>query len=160
MSGIKRSLFVALAMAALAACGQSSEREPSAVGPTGMEIEPLTIVTDTGRHDFLVEVADTEEERAQGLMFRPPLEDNQGMLFELEEVAEQSFWMRNTPSSLDIIYIGPDGRIVSIARHTTPNSDTRLFSNGPAMGVVELRAGRAAEIGADPGDLVEHPFFE
>lgn len=160
MYGITRVFALILCAAVAAGCGQTSEAEAPAVGPTGMEIEPLTIVTDTGRHDFLVEVADTEEERAQGLMFRPPLEDNQGMLFELEEVAEQSFWMRNTPSSLDIIYIGPDGRIISIARHTTPNSDTRLYSNGSAMGVVELRAGRAGEIGAEPGDQVEHPFFQ
>ena len=82
------------------------------------------------------------------------------MLFEFPDSAERSFWMRNTPSSLDIIYVAGDGRIVSIARNTTPNSDTPIPSNGPATGVIELRAGRAAEISADPGDQIEHPFFE
>jgi uncharacterized membrane protein (UPF0127 family) len=67
--------------------------------------------------------------------------------------------MKNTPSSLDIIYIDPQGRIVSIASHATPNSETPLPSNGAANGVLELRAGRADEIGARPGDQVRHSFF-
>ena len=93
-------------------------------------------------------------------MFRPPLADDRGMLFQFPDSQERSFWMRNTPSSLDIIYIGADGRIVSIARNTTPYSETSIPSNGPATGVLELRGGRAAEISADPGDQVIHPFFQ
>ena len=81
------------------------------------------------------------------------------MLFEFEDAREQGFWMRNTPSSLDIVYIGADGKIVSIARHTTPFSEQSLPSNGPAKGVLEVRAGRMDEIGAKPGDTVRHPFF-
>ena len=92
-------------------------------------------------------------------MYRPPLEDDRGMLFQFPAASEQSFWMKNTPSSLDIIYINPQGRIVSIAAHATPYSETPLPSNGAANGVLELRAGRADEIGAKPGDRVRHPFF-
>jgi uncharacterized membrane protein (UPF0127 family) len=163
MSGIVRPVIVVLAALSLLACAQDGggggESGAQATGPSGLEIEPLTIVTDTGRHGFRVEIADDEAERARGLMYRPPLGDDEGMLFEFGEAAERSFWMRNTPSSLDIIYVGSDGRIVSIARNTTPNSDTQIPSNGPASGVIELRGGRAAEISADPGDRVEHPFF-
>lgn len=161
MFGIRRSVFIACVALTLAACAQNpggAGEQPT--GPSGLEIEPLTIVTDTGRHAFQVEIADDEAERERGLMFRPPLGDGEGMLFEFPESAERSFWMRNTPSSLDIIYVGPDGRIVSIARNTTPQSDTPIPSNGPATGVIELRGGRAAEISADPGDQVEHPFFQ
>lgn len=162
MFGIRRSFLAALAAVSLAACAQGAggASGEQATGPSGLEIEPLVIVTDTGRHAFQVEIADDEAERERGLMFRPPLADDQGMLFEFPEAAERSFWMRNTPSSLDILYVGGDGRIVSIARNTTPNSDTPIPSNGPATGVIELRAGRAAEISADPGDRVEHPFFQ
>ncbi|MNJ65727.1 hypothetical protein D3C77_617610 [compost metagenome] len=92
-------------------------------------------------------------------MFRPPLPDDRGMLFQFPQATEQSFWMHNTPSSLDIIYIDPRGRIVSIARHATPFSDAPIPSNGAANGVLELRAGRADEIGARPGDQIKHPFF-
>ena len=88
-----------------------------------------------------------------------PLEADRGMLFEFETAEEQGFWMKNTPSSLDILYIDPAGRIVSIARHATPHSEVPIPSNGAANGVLELRAGRADEIGARPGDTVSHPFF-
>ncbi len=125
----------------------------------GNPLEALTVVTDTGEHRFMVEIADDDAERQRGLMERPPLADDRGMLFQFPDVAERGFWMRNTPSPLDIIYIDPRGRIVSIARNATPNSDAVIPSNGPASGVLEIRGGRAAEIGAEPGDLVRHPFF-
>lgn len=146
--------FVGAALSSGAACAQQG-----ATDATGRPLEPLSIVTPTGEHRFMVEIADTEALRARGLMFRPPLEDGRGMLFQFPDTAERGFWMKNTPSSLDILYIAPDGRIVSIARHTTPHSEATIPSNGPAKGVLELRAGRAEEIGARPGDRVRHPFF-
>ena len=131
----------------------------TAQGPNGEPLEPLTVVTATGEHPFMVEIADDEMERQRGLMHREPLADDRGMLFQFPDVAERGFWMHNTPSSLDIIYIDPYGRIVSIAERVTPNSDAIIPSNGPAMGVLEIRAGRADEIGAKAGDRVRHPFF-
>ena len=128
-------------------------------GPDGEPLEPVVVVTSTGEHRFMVEIADDEAERQRGLMERPPLADDRGMLFQFPDVAERGFWMHNTPSPLDIIYIDPRGRIVSIARNATPNSDAIIPSNGPASGALELRGGRAAEIGAQPGDTVRHPFF-
>jgi uncharacterized membrane protein (UPF0127 family) len=142
----------------VAACAQQA----APTGATGEPMERLTLVTATGAHDFWVEIADEEPERQRGLMFRPPLEADRGMLFTWpgEPAREQSFWMRNTPSSLDIVYIDPTGRIVSIASHTTPQSEAPIPSNGPSNGVLELRAGRAEEIGAKPGDVVRHPYFK
>ena len=131
----------------------------TAQGPNGEPLEPLTVVTATGEHPFMVEIADDEMERQRGLMHREPLADDRGMLFQFPDVAERGFWMHNTPSSLDIIYIDPYGRIVSIAERVTPNSDAIIPSNGPAMGGLEIRAGRADEIGAKAGDRVRHPFF-
>ena len=129
-------------------------------GPNGEALEPLTITTSTGEHRFMVEIADDEAERQRGLMHREPLADDRGMLFQFPDVAERGFWMHNTPSPLDIIYIDPYGRIVSIAKNATPNSDAIIPSNGAANGVLELRAGRAAEIGAEARDRVEHPYFQ
>jgi len=129
------------------------------VDAAGQPLEPLSVVTASGEHSFMVEIADDPAERERGLMYRPPLNDDRGMLFQFPAATEQSFWMKNTPSSLDIIYIDPRGRIVSIASHATPYSETPLPSNGAANGVLELRAGRAAEIGAMPGDQVRHSFF-
>ena len=125
----------------------------------GDPLEPLTVTTSTGEHRFMVEIADDDAERQRGLMERGPLADDRGMLFEFPDVAERGFWMRNTPSPLDIIYVDPHGRIVSIAKNATPYSEAIIPSNGPASGVLELRAGRADEIGAKPGDRITHPFF-
>ncbi|WP_231379016.1 MULTISPECIES: DUF192 domain-containing protein [Brevundimonas] len=148
-------LTAALALALSgAACAQSTPMDEA-----GNPLEALTVVTDSGEHAFWVEIADTEEERARGLMFREPLADDRGMLFQFPDMAERGFWMENTPSSLDIVYIDDQGRIVSIARHTTPYSRQNLPSYGAAKGVLEVRAGRTEEIGAEPGDVVRHPFF-
>ncbi len=144
-----------LSLVLLTACaGAGTPKDAS-----GNPLEPLTVTTSTGEHSFMVEIADDDAERQRGLMFRDPLPGDRGMLFQFPDVAERGFWMHNTPSPLDIIYIDPNGRIVSIVRNATPNSDQILPSNGPASGVLELRAGRAAEIGAQPGDRVRHPFF-
>lgn len=155
MFATRRAALLVTMGLALSACG--GPKAP--VDERGRELEPLSIVTATGEHAFLVEIADDDVSRARGLMFRPPLADDRGMLFEFPDVAERSFWMRNTPSSLDIIYIDPQGRIVSIARHTKPYSEAPVPSYGAANGVLELRAGRADEIGAKPGDRVNHSFF-
>ncbi len=152
----RRGLLVALSgLVLLSACaGAGAPRDAK-----GDPLEPLTVTTASGEHRFMVEIADDDAERQRGLMEREPLADDRGMLFQFPDVAERGFWMRNTPSPLDIIYIDPRGRIVSIAKNATPNSDAVIPSNGPASGVLELRAGRADEIGARPGDKVSHPFF-
>ena len=150
--GILAVLSSAMLLAACAGAGTPKDAN-------GNPLEPLTITTATGEHKFMVEIADDEAERQRGLMFRDPLPDDRGMLFEFPDVAERGFWMHNTPSPLDIVYIDPHGVIVSIAKNATPQSDTVIPSNGPAMGVLELRAGRADEIGAKAGDKVRHPFF-
>ena len=150
--GIVAVLSAAALLAACAGAGTPKDEQ-------GNPLEALTITTASGEHRFMVEIADDDAERERGLMFRDPLADDRGMLFQFPDVAERGFWMRNTPSPLDIIYIDPRGRIVSIAKNAAPQSDTVLPSNGPASGVLELRAGRADEIGARAGDKVRHPFF-
>ncbi|CAN5268316.1 DUF192 domain-containing protein [soil metagenome] len=155
MTGLRRLILTGLLLV-VAACAPGSK---APVDAAGQPMEALSITTASGAHPFWVEIADDEAERQRGLMFRPPLEADRGMLFEFDAAGEQGFWMRNTPSSLDIVYIGADGRIVSIAHHTTPFSEATLPSNGPAKGVLEVRAGRMDEIGAKPGDTVHHPFF-
>ena len=156
MMWVRRSLLAGAAGAVLlSGCAGAG----SATGPNGEPLEPLTVVTSTGEHRFMVEIADDDRERERGLMHRNRLADDRGMLFQFPDVAERAFWMHNTPNSLDIIYIDPYGRIVSIAERATPNSDDLIPSNGPAMGVLEIRGGRADEIGAKPGDRVRHPFF-
>jgi len=156
---LSKRLLVALGLG-LSLLTAACAKDAGPVDATGRPLEALTIVTASGQHAFMVEIADDEAERQRGLMFRPPLEDDRGMLFEFPVAEEQGFWMKNTPSSLDILYIDPTGRIVSIASHAVPYSEVTLPSNGAASGVLELRAGRAEEIGAVPGSTVKHPFFK
>jgi uncharacterized membrane protein (UPF0127 family) len=125
----------------------------------GLKVERLDVVTRTGVHRFKVEVADTEPTRMRGLMFRTSMAADRGMLFDFKQVAGVSFWMRNTLIPLDMIFIAPDGRVVSIARNAIPRDETPIPSGGAVLGVLEVRGGRAAEIGAMPGDVIRHRIF-
>ena len=163
-----RTLAAFAGGAALVACspqtqaGAASEPTESAPAPaasvhpvSGLAVIPLTVTSGDERIAFSVEVADTPEAQARGLMFRTELGDNEGMIFPYDGTRAQSFWMKTTPLPLDIIYIGPDRRISNIAAETEPYSLDPVYSVGPVLGVLELRGGRAAELGIEPGDRVE-----
>lgn len=121
--------------------------------------EPLTVVTQSGRHAFQVEVARNDEDRAQGLMYRRSLAPDRGMLFDFQRVEPVSMWMQNTYLSLDMIFIRKDGTIARIAENTEPLS-TRVISSGePVLSVLEVIAGTARRLGIKPGDRIEHPLF-
>lgn len=131
---------------------------PQAAKPDAV-LEPLTIDTAKGPVAFQVEIADDEAEREHGLMYRTALAPDRGMLFIFEDAAPRAFWMKNTYIPLDILYIGADGRIVSIAANAEPFNETPIPSNGPALAVLELYGGRAAQLGLKPGDRVRHRIF-
>ncbi|HYD85904.1 MAG TPA: DUF192 domain-containing protein [Vitreimonas sp.] len=154
---IVRAVALTLVLS-VGACAQS-DTESKAGATAQVETEELTIETAGGPVRVTVEIADTEEERARGLMFRPPLPDNYGMLFHFQQPERASFWMRNTPSSLDIIFIGVDGRILNIAERTTPYSLESVPAVGLTRGVLEIRGGHAAELGLRAGDRVRHRIF-
>lgn len=124
-----------------------------------LKTEPLEVVTAHGVFRFTVEIADTFASRERGLMFRTNLAPDRGMLFDFKHAQPVSFWMRNTVIPLDMVFIGADGRIISIARNATPMSDATISSGGDVLGVLEIRGGRAAEIDALPGDRVENRIF-
>ena len=122
--------------------------------------EPLEIVTSKATTKFTVEIADTEETRNHGLMFRKSLAPDKGMLFDFKTPREAAFWMRNTLIPLDIIFITEDGRILTIARNAVPHSEVPIPSGGVIRGVLELAGGRAAQLGIYPGDRVKHRIFK
>jgi uncharacterized protein len=124
-----------------------------------LSVEQLEIVTKNGVRVFEVEMAVTEAEQAQGLMYRRELPDGKGMLFDLGEERPATFWMKNTYVSLDMIFIRADGTIASIAENTKPLSEARVYSNGPVRGVLEVVAGTAKRYGIVPGDKVGHRLF-
>jgi uncharacterized membrane protein (UPF0127 family) len=108
---------------------------------------------------FSVEMATTPEEKETGLMYRKELADGKGMLFDFSPEQEVTMWMKNTYLSLDMIFIGPDGRILRIAENTEPLSTRIISSKGLTKGVLEVPAGTAQKYGIRPGDRVGHPLF-
>lgn len=123
--------------------------------------DQLYIVTSSGRHQIKLEIADTEEKKRLGLMFRTELADGHGMLFPYDSPQEITMWMKNTYISLDMIFIGADGTVVRVARNTEPMSEEIVSSQRPALGVLELKAGAADKYGIIAGkSRVEHPYFQ
>ena len=90
---------------------------------------------------ILIEVAETPAAQAQGLMYRRTMPDRGGMLFVDPVESMRSFWMKNTPLALDIMFVDADGQIVNIVKRTTPFSEDQIESTAPAQFVVEVRAG-------------------
>ncbi|HPN37035.1 MAG TPA: DUF192 domain-containing protein [Melioribacteraceae bacterium] len=101
-----------------------------------------------------VELADNNLKRMQGLMYRKEMAENQGMLFIFEIQDLQSFWMKNTILSLDILYINVNREIVKIHKNTTPFSTESYPSEKPAIYVVEVNAGYTDKYGISEGDKI------
>jgi len=101
-----------------------------------------------------VEIAERATDRMRGLMFREQMDESQGMLFVFPVEEPLSFWMKDTPLPLDIIFLGADRTIVTIRENTVPFSETSVPSDRPAQYVVEVNAGFAARHRLAPGDRV------
>jgi uncharacterized membrane protein (UPF0127 family) len=116
----------------------------------------LTIHSANGEHRFTVQVAATPEQQEHGLMFYRSLAPNQGMIFPYDPPQPVSFWMKNTLIPLDMVFIRADGTIARIA-HAKALDETPVPAGEPVALVLEIRAGRAAELGIHEGDKVEWP---
>lgn len=143
--------IIAFACAAYAAIGEI----PQPI----LETSQLTIVTDDGRHDFEVELADDPDERRIGMMGRVALASDAGMLFDMGEPEVAGFWMKNTLISLDLLFIDEDGQILAIAEEAVPGSLRRISAGVPVRAVLELNGGQTDELGIEPGDRVRHELF-
>lgn len=148
------------AAAALFATGASCARDGAAAARASAAENVLTIVSGESEHQFRVELARSDEERSQGLMFRTELADDAGMLFDFgPEPRPVSMWMKNTLIPLDIAFIAKEGRIARIAAMTTPRTLTSIPSGEDVIAVLEVRGGRLGELGIKEGDFVRHPMF-
>ena len=133
-------LFVAFTLTAVAAC----EAQPR-----------VTILTKGGREvSFQVEVADTPSKRAMGLQYRKELGKDHGMIFLFPAESPQSFWMKNTPIPLDMIFIDRERKIVGIIEQTVPFSLESCSVGVPSQFVLEINGGLAKRHGIQIGDRV------
>lgn len=101
-----------------------------------------------------IEIAESDYERQLGLMYRTEMTENQGMLFIFPYQTYQSFWMRNTKISLDMMFINEKRNIVTIHKNTTPLSDQSYPSTEPAKYVVEVIAGFTDKFKIETGDQI------
>ena len=124
------------------------------------KIEPLTIATEGDAVMFTVEIADTEELRARGLMFRQRLPEDKGMLFDFGSPRPVSMWMKNTYIPLDMLFIRADGTIAYIAENTVPKSLDTVGISEPVLAVLELAGGTSRKHGFRSGDTVYHRLFQ
>ena len=127
------------------------------------QVLPITAQAIINERVIDLEVAQTPQQQAMGLMFRDALPDDRGMFFPFEEARIARFWMSNVPVALDMIFL-KEGKVVEIA--TAPPCDTEP-SNCPLYGpdtpvdsVIELRGGRAKELGLAAGDAIEIEFLD
>jgi uncharacterized membrane protein (UPF0127 family) len=117
----------------------------------------LVLKTATGDHNFNIEVATTDQERALGLMFRRSLPENAGMLFIYDPPQPATMWMKNTFIPLDMVFISAEGKVHRIESNAEPFSTAIIPSDGDVAGVLELNAGEAGKIGLKRGDKVIYP---
>ena len=92
---------------------------------------------------FNVEIADNNETRSKGFMWRENIPDGTGMLFVWKREAYRNFWMKNTPTSLDILFFDGDGKFLNVVEKTKPFSLDNIQSSEPSQYVLELMAGSA-----------------
>ena len=151
-------LLFALFLLSLTAAAQTAQppaielppETPEDFSPPSFPAVSMTMTTPLGEFPMLVELALTPASRQWGLMFRPELPDDYGMLFVMPQEGVLSFWMRNALSPLDIIYINSDNVVVLIAKGE-PLNETPLPSAAPAKFVFEIRQGLAEVYGIEPG---------
>jgi uncharacterized protein len=125
-----------------------------------MRRERLTLQTAQGEHVIDIEITETAEEKALGLMFRTSLADKAGMLFVYDGPQEIAMWMKNTYIPLDMVFITAEGIVHRIEARTEPHSETIVPSNGAVLAVLELAGGAAERLGLKRGDRVVHPAFK
>ena len=145
--------MLASTVAACAPSGPSPSRLTER-SPAGLQQMTLDIRSGAKTHRFTVEVARSAQEQETGLMNRPTLGPDRGMIFPYDPPQPVAFWMKNTLIPLDLIFIRADGTIARIAADAVPLSLALVPAGEPVAAVLEIAGGRAAELGILPGDRV------
>jgi uncharacterized membrane protein (UPF0127 family) len=146
-----RRFFLALSLFILASLAQAQE----------LQKNEITIFNKHGeKYQFIVDVAESEEDKARGLMYRKTLNVNSGMLFLHQRESSQLMWMKNTLIPLDMLFIDKTGKITRIVERTIPRSLNTISSRGKVLAVLELRGGTVSKLGIKTGDKVKHSAFK
>ncbi|WP_373693743.1 DUF192 domain-containing protein [Limnofasciculus baicalensis] len=138
---------------------------PPSVSPSPLnsgQMLPISAEAQMGNQQILLEVARTPQEQQIGLMYRTSLPDDRGMLFPFNPAQAVSFWMKNVKISLDMVFLR-DGEVKAIASNVPGCTSSPCPTYGPGVAidqVIELRGGRAAQLGLKVGDRVNIKFLD
>jgi uncharacterized protein len=134
----------------------ASDTSASPIAPMFTKQGECTITKPDGRQivSMDIEIADNDTKREIGMMGRPVMDERQGMLFVFEEEQMASFWMKNCPLSLDMIFINKLGEIVTICKNTTPFSEQAYPATAWTLLVLEVNAGFSDKYGIKEGDRI------
>ena len=146
--------LVAVAVAVLGAGGVSLAQGSAA----GCRADAIDLRGDWGRARFRVEVADTPETRARGLMFVEEMPQGEGMLFAYDAPQPVAFWMRDTLIPLDMIFLSPEGVVTRVHENAVPGDETPIPGGDGVQFVLEINGGLARAYGIEPGDAARHPL--
>lgn len=145
-------LILICALAVSVAGGRGASAQASACAADRIDLR-----APFGTVSFTVEIADTVESRARGLMHRTELAQDAGMLFIYGRTREAGFWMKNTLIPLDMIFINARGIVHKVHANAQPHDLTGINSDGPIRAVLEINGGQARRLGIRPGTVVRHP---
>jgi uncharacterized protein len=155
--GMGLSLMLGCSTTSTQPTAQASTPSPSEPSQT----LPITAKATLKDQVIQLEVAQTPAQQEMGLMNRPPLADDRGMLFPFDPPRQLVFWMKNTPSPLDMVFL-LNGEVKAIAADAAPctaDPCPTYSSDAVVNQVIELRSGRAAELGLKVGDRVTIEFL-
>jgi uncharacterized protein len=127
-------VWIALVLALSIIPGEITGPQP------GLPKSPLVIETARGPARFTIELAETPTQQQRGLMFRTALAPDAGMLFAYGDERPRSFWMKNTPLPLDILFVKANGTIVRIAANAKPPRKTPFLPMNPSVRCLRLQA--------------------
>jgi hypothetical protein len=154
---VRATALAWLALVGAAACTQGQTADTTAAGAGPLRRDALAEIQagpGTAPIRIEVEVADEAAEQARGLMHRRLAGDGEGMLFVFPTAAPRTFWMRNTPGSLDLLFLDTGLRLVALIQNAEPMSDRLLRSEAPAQYVLEVPGGFAERHGLGLGAQV------
>lgn len=154
---MKKFLLGLLILAIAVSYSIYSVHQPRSLETTREEL--IVTKADGQTHSFTVEVARTNEQIRDGLMFRTSMPPDAGMLFLLPVPQEVRFWMKNTLIPLDMLFIRPDGVVAKVHANAQPQDLTPIPSGEVVAAVIEINGGRAAQLGIVAGSRVSSASF-
>lgn len=131
------------------------------VGPAAAACRENTVQLrgDWGKTNFVIEIADTQQTRSRGLMFRENMPRGAGMLFVYEHPQRASFWMKNTLIPLDILFIDRTGLVTRIHHQAIPGNLSGIEGGEKVFAVLEINGGLAKRYGISVDTQMQHEIF-